>query len=195
MLKVYLAGPDVFLQNAVDIGNHKKTLCRDYGFDGLFPADKDEDVTADPAEIFSANCSLMHQADIGIFNLTPFRGPSADAGTVYELGFMFAQDKPVFGYSSALVPYADRVGQLAGPLQEQAGRLWDQTGFSVEDFGLADNLMIARAIAESGGSFIAIDETDGDAAATLAALQAFEACLKAAQQKMDTEIGAVQAEA
>lgn len=195
MLKIYLAGPDVFLEDAVDTGRRKKALCRDYGFDGLFPADKDEDVTADPAEIFRANCALMDEADIGIFNLTPFRGPSADAGTVFELGLMFAQGKPVFGYSSAPVPYAARVGQTAGPLQEQAGRLWDQTAFSVEDFGLADNLMIARAIAESGGSFVAIDEPDADAATTLAALQAFEACLKAAQQKMNTEIGAVQAEA
>ena len=28
------------------------------------------------------------QADAIIANLTPFRGPGADAGTVYELGYM-----------------------------------------------------------------------------------------------------------
>jgi len=28
-----------------------------------------------------------------VFNLTPFRGPSADAGTVFELGFMYSKGK------------------------------------------------------------------------------------------------------
>ena len=31
---------------------------------------------------------MMDEADAIIANLTPFRGPSADAGTVYELGYM-----------------------------------------------------------------------------------------------------------
>ena len=32
----------------------------------------------------------MKEADAIIANLTPFRGPSADTGTVYELGYMAA---------------------------------------------------------------------------------------------------------
>lgn len=190
MLKIYLAGPDVFLEDAIDIGQRKKALCLEYGFEGLFPADKDEDVTADPVEIFRANCALMDAADIGLFNLSPFRGPSADAGTVFELGFMFSQGKPVYGYSCAPAQYAERVGQASGPLSSNNGRLWDRETISVEDFDLADNLMIARAIEESGGAYVAIDEHGLQTAVALAAMGAFSACLEEAKRRMVTELQA-----
>jgi len=51
----------------------------------------------------------MRAADIGLVNLTPFRGVSADCGTVLELGFLFARGVPVYGYSSAHGAYLDRV--------------------------------------------------------------------------------------
>ena len=40
----------------------------------------------------------MIAADAIIANLTPFRGPSADAGTVYELGYMAGRGKLCLGY-------------------------------------------------------------------------------------------------
>ena len=44
----------------------------------------------------------MDQADVIIANLTPFRGPSADAGTVYELGYMLGKgDRLCLGYSNS----------------------------------------------------------------------------------------------
>jgi nucleoside 2-deoxyribosyltransferase len=86
-LKLYLAGPDVFLREAVEIGRRKKALCRDNGHEGLFPLDNDVSPD-DAAAIFAANRGLMDRADAGLFNLSPFRGPSADAGTVFELGYM-----------------------------------------------------------------------------------------------------------
>ena len=39
----------------------------------------------------------MDAADAIIANLTPFRGPSADAGTVYELGYMAGRGKFCLG--------------------------------------------------------------------------------------------------
>ena len=36
---VYLAGPDVFLANALALGARKKEICRAHGFDALFPLD------------------------------------------------------------------------------------------------------------------------------------------------------------
>ena len=173
-LSIYLAGPDVFLPNAIEVGRAKVELCRRFGFDGLFPLDQDEDVDGDAAKIFRANCGFMDRADIGMFNLTPFRGPSADAGTVFELGFLFSRRKPVFGYSSSSAAYIDRVEEAEGPLLERQGMRWDRAGYSVEDFGLSDNLMIERAIRDAGGTFVKAKETSGD---PLAALQAFEACL------------------
>jgi len=34
----------------------------------------------------------------------PFRGPSADAGTIYELGYMTAQNKPACAYTTCTTP-------------------------------------------------------------------------------------------
>ena len=42
-------------------------------------------------------------------NLTPFRGPGADPGTVYELGYMAGRGKPCFGYTNDASLYVDRV--------------------------------------------------------------------------------------
>jgi len=89
-MKVYLAGPDVFLPDAIAVGQRKRELCSQYGFEGLFPSDNDVNAAA-PGErrdalIYRANEGMIRRADLGIFNLTPFRGPNADAGTVFELG-------------------------------------------------------------------------------------------------------------
>lgn len=180
-LTIYLAGPDVFVPNALEIGKRKKELCQEFGFDGLFPSDNEADV-GDAARIFKANCALMDRADAGIFNLTPFRGPSADSGTVFELGYMFARGKPVFGYSSAVPAYRPRVESSFGPLFESEGRPFDRCGLAVENFGLADNLMIACSIEESGGAFVSVEEAGGSNAETLVAIEAFRACLQRLRQ-------------
>ena len=125
----------------------------------------------------------MRRADIGLFNLTPFRGPSADAGTIFELGFLFALERPVYGYASAAKKYRDRVDVEDGPIVERNEQLWDRDGYAVEDFGLSDNLMIERAIAETGGTIIVVDERRSGiiegADEPLAAFRAFETCLEA----------------
>lgn len=173
--KIYLAGPDVFLPDAIDVGRRKRELCREYGFEGHYPIDDTAPVKEDAAEIFRDNCFLMRQVDIGLFNLTPFRGPSADSGTVFELGFMFALGKPVYGYSSDPALYRDKVAGRCGPLLERDARGWDRDGHFVEEFGLFDNLMIACAIEEAGGAVTMVAE-EGER--SLAAFQAFEACLE-----------------
>ena len=40
-IMIYLAGPDVFLPNAIEVGKKKKAICEEFGFEGLFPADND----------------------------------------------------------------------------------------------------------------------------------------------------------
>lgn len=174
VLSIYLAGPDVFLANALEIGERKREACRRFGFEGLFPLDGDRSVDAEATEIFRTNCALMRRADVGLFNLTPFRGPSADPGTVFELGFMFALGKPVYGYSSAAPVYSARVGAFSGPLADRHGRRWDRDGHVVEDFGLVDNLMVDGAIREAGGKIVRVHAEAGE---RLAALPAFESCL------------------
>jgi nucleoside 2-deoxyribosyltransferase len=89
-MNIYLAGPDVFLPNAAEIGRQKVALCKRYGAHGFFPLDNAIDINAGDAsrQIFHGNEAMMNHCDIIIANLTPFRGPSADAGTVFELGYM-----------------------------------------------------------------------------------------------------------
>jgi nucleoside 2-deoxyribosyltransferase len=85
-MKIYLAGPDVFLPDAVGIGRRKAEICAHHGVTGLYPLDNDIDLLAPDAslQIFRGNEAMMNEANAVIANLTPFRGPGADAGTVYD---------------------------------------------------------------------------------------------------------------
>src|SRR5262245_11804050 len=106
-MKIYLAGPDVFLPDAIEIGRQKIEICTRYGLTGLYPLDNVVDLAARDASlrIFTGNEAMMDAADAIIANLTPFRGPSADAGTVYELGYAAGRGKVCLGYSNDPAPY------------------------------------------------------------------------------------------
>src|SRR5260370_41405247 len=110
-MKIYPAGPDVFLPDAVDIGRRKVELCKRHGLIGLYPLDNPVDLAAKDASlrIFRGNEAMMIEADAIIANLTPFRGPGADAGTIYELGYMAGRGKLCLGYSNNPSSYAHRV--------------------------------------------------------------------------------------
>src|SRR5471032_3248411 len=99
MHKVYLAGPEVFLPNAAEVGAAKKRICAAHGLEGLFPLDQPQPALP-PAElgaaIYRANIALMTQADAIIANLTPFRGAAMDAGTAFEVGFCAARGIKLF---------------------------------------------------------------------------------------------------
>lgn len=157
MTTIYLAGPEVFLPDAVAIGAAKKDICARHGLTGLFPLDNVLDLAGlSPPDagraIFRANVALMRAADAVIANLTPFRGPGCDPGTAFEVGFMHALGKPVFAYANTALSHADRVAAFyGGTLERRAdGRLVDPEGLEVEDFGLTDNLMLDGAALDSG---------------------------------------------
>src|ERR1700694_3534204 len=139
-MKIYLAVPDVFLPDAVDIGRRKVALCMRHGVIGLYPLENAVDRGANDAslQIFRGNETMMIEADAVIANLTPFRGPGADAGTVYELGFMAGRGKLCLGYSNDPASYADRVRKFTD-VKLCDGHLVDASGLTVEDFGLTDN--------------------------------------------------------
>jgi len=174
---VYLAGPDVFLPDALAVGRLKQARCREHGIEGLFPLDSAEDVAADPARIFEANCALMDRADAGLLNLSPFRGPSADVGTCFELGYLHRAGKPLFGYANSVACYRQRVEGQVGTLAVGRFGPTDPDGYAVEDFALHDNLMLVRALEASGGGLW--QRTGAQSADPLAALEAFDAGLAA----------------
>ena len=179
---IYLAGPEVFLPDASTVIARKAALCRDFGFDALVPGDNDpaaagpDDQGGVSMAIYRANVRLMTVADVGIFNLTPFRGPSADAGTVFELGLMTGLGKRVYGYTDVDGDYADRVAAAAEAAPGAARR--DLEGRLVETFGRADNLMIDCALEASGSLIVRHGAPQGQ---HLRDITGFAACLAQAR--------------
>ncbi len=174
-MHIYLAGPDVFLPDAMDFGRRKAELCAQHGHVGLFPLDSGIDIFAPDASlnIFRANQSMMDSAQAIIANLTPFRGPSADAGTVYELGYMAGRGKVCLGYSNDPTIYADRVRKLK--LDSPAVPASDLHGLAIEDFGHSDNLMMVHALEDHGYPLIVPDKIAED---IWHDLSSFETCLR-----------------
>jgi nucleoside 2-deoxyribosyltransferase len=177
-MKIYLAGPEVFLPDAVDIGRRKVELCARHGLIGLYPLDNAIERSAEDAslQIFRGNETMMIEADAIIAHLTPFRGPGADAGTVYELGYMAGRGKLCLGYSNDPSLYADRVRKFT-TVAAQAGRLVDADGLTVEDFGLSDNLMMIHALDLHGCALVTPRQAPAD---IWHDLDAFETCVRLA---------------
>lgn len=136
MQKIYLAGPEVFLSNATEILEQKKNICKQYGFEGLSPLDCE---ASEWNTIAKGNIALIDEADFCIANLTPFRGPSADAGTLIEVGVCFGKNIPVYGFTLVNLSYKDKV-ERDKHIVVSEGK--DDQGRFVEDFGLTDNLML-----------------------------------------------------
>ena len=186
--KVYLAGPEVFLRDAAVLGAQKKALCERYGFTGLFPFDSEVGavLACERADrtVYRANVALMQEADCAIVNLTPFRGPSADVGSVFELGMMVGLGKPVFAYSNTTTDLLSRVRQTGSVSFNDEDRVWrDQHGMRVENFGNADNLMIDACLAEQGHPLVRVNVADRD---LYRDLRGFEECLRLAAKELLT---------
>lgn len=180
--RVYLAGPEVFLPNARAIGACKRVICERHALIGVFPGDEEGlcDPHQPPSEQGLAISRAMERAMRGcqaiIVNLTPFRGPSADVGSAYEMGFMRALGRPIFGYSNDERPFLDRVIAFCGGAASlrSTGEHEDTDGMVIEPFALQDNLMLAGGIAGSGGCIIAEAAPHADRYTSLAA---FERCV------------------
>ncbi|AFK61042.1 nucleoside 2-deoxyribosyltransferase [Advenella kashmirensis WT001] len=161
MKKVYLAGFDVFRPDAASYGQWLKALCARHGFAGLYPLDNAAPPQLSGAAladwIYRANIALIEQADCVMANLNPFRGLEPDSGTVFEVGYAVARGKPVWVYTEQIQPLVAQAG-----VQTQDGRVVDAQGYTVEDFGMNLNLMIACST----------QIVQGDALACLQAMQA-----------------------
>ncbi len=151
----YLAGPDVFLPNAVAHAARKVEICRRYGLRACPPLNEDVETAAKVLDVWQAiyekDIAMMERCDIIIANLTPFGGASADAGNTSE-------------------SFEKRMRRQFGEGHADLG---------IEGFHLPDNLMIVGAV-HSGGYPIFIPG-DGEAR-SLDALDVFEACAAAAAQ-------------
>lgn len=153
---VYLAGPDVFRPDAVEIGRAKVALCAEYGFEGLYPLDNEIDGPKHELDtlIYRGNMGMIRRADFGIFNLSPYMGLSADVGTAFELGAFAYAGKPGWGHTTDGRTILERAQGLYD-LRPIDGRGWvAPDGNQIEDFGNHDNLMIDGYLDEGANVFV-----------------------------------------
>ncbi|WP_345979641.1 nucleoside 2-deoxyribosyltransferase [Sulfurimonas sp. HSL3-2] len=155
MKKIYIAGPDVFEADSVEIGKRYVQICAEYGYEGMYPLDNIVDFEQDKQkianDIFLANIDLIKKADVVIANLNAFRGKEADSGTVWECGYAYGLGKPVYGYMDCAVPYLQQFDESEKRLVD--GLNVDTSGRMIEDFDYPINLMIscsALKIVEGG---------------------------------------------
>src|SRR5262249_60289920 len=167
----------VFLPDALAVGARRAALCAEHGLEGVFPLDASLDLTglAKPEQarrISAANEGLMRSCAGVIANLTPFRGVSMDSGTAFEVGFMQALGRSLAGYHNVTADYGERARafRARGP----AAMDGDRADLQIEDFGLAENLMIEVAIRSSGGRVVRRQVVPGT---ELTDLGAFAQCL------------------
>jgi nucleoside 2-deoxyribosyltransferase len=185
--RVYLAGPDVFLANPQQAGELKKRLCATYGFEGVFPLDAELktaglDLREIGLRISAANEHLIQTCQLVIAQITPFRGPSADVGTAYEMGYARALGLPIYAYTNVEEDFLARTRDFVGATHARAGgAIEDTDGLELESFRLVDNLMLAGAIELSGGC---LSSTATTPANRYTQLSAFEQCLRVAREAM-----------
>lgn len=177
-MRIYLAGPDVFLPDPLQVGRLKQEICQKYGFVGLFPFDTALELSnLSPFEagiaIYKSNIELMESCDLIVANMTPFRGPSMDVGTAFEMGYMAAKGKPIFGYTNDGRFYAERVSEDAAGV--------DINGMSIEVFEMSDNLMMEAAIFTSDGILMR-EQINADSYYT--ELKLFEAVVQIAAERL-----------
>ncbi|MCR5187110.1 MAG: nucleoside 2-deoxyribosyltransferase [Clostridia bacterium] len=115
MKKIYLAGPDVFYPNSIEIGENHKRICEGNGFVGLYPLDNDikgpsSDIKYD---IVKANMASIESSDYIVANLSNFRGteehPSCDSGTAWECGYGLSKGKKVIAYTKDINSIPDTI--------------------------------------------------------------------------------------
>jgi len=146
MKKIYIAGPEVFLESAREYGELLKQKCLSAGFKGLFPLDNEVhgETRAELARnIKAGNIELIKSCDIVIANLSPFRGPEPDSGTVWEIGFAQGLGKIVIGYCADQRDLKTKTQEILG-LSPSSHR--DRQNLEIEDFGLTHNLMYAEVV-------------------------------------------------
>jgi len=156
---IYLAGPDVFYPDARIRGEIMKEICEEYGFDCIFPLDNEpnnrleypEDIAFNIADKNKNSISLCH---IVAANLTPFRGPEPDSGTVFECGLARGMGKHVYAYvGDASLTLVDSVRKFYGKVEQKDGIWRDKDNLIIENFGLRLNLMLENGAQAICGQF------------------------------------------
>lgn len=152
MKKIYLAGCDVFSNEAQRIFDNHKKLCDKYGFIGISPFDVSNGFTGKKFSqehsryIFGHNVGIIRDCDFVVANIMPFRGACIDDGTAMEIGLAFGLEKTIYGYTPFANDSLNTITKLMYP------KYIDSAHPVLECFNNNPvNLMIYEAIDFSGG--------------------------------------------
>ena len=187
MRRVYLAGDLVFRPDAVALYDRLRAICGSVGLQGVAPLDGQAALQGLPPgeatimAIVAADRDLMDGCEAGLFCLDPFRrGADMDPGTAVEIGYMFAQGKPLCGWTVDGRDYPAKVeGYLAAAwngvsrprdglgMGGSSGDREDPDGMLLHSEGLVQNGMTVGFIRMSGGEVFA--DADREVAFRLAA--------------------------
>lgn len=161
-LKLYLAGPEVFLPHPREKAEEQILLCKKYGFTPLHPSDNSIDLGnfdySTATRIYRGDVEQVRSCDVVVANCNPFRSPCLiDDGTAYELGFGNALGKVSYGYIAKRELLTERTirGCSTTPWKEDPRYHIDKDGYLVTDaFETTINLMMECGMSESGGRLV-----------------------------------------
>ena len=146
--RIYLAGPTVFQADADEAGAKLVAICAGHGCEGLYPLDFALDGPMSSQTIQAACLRELKTAHGVVADLSPFRGPHADDGTAFELGFAHALGLPIWAYTSDSRLLIERIPGA----RATSGHVRDDMGLLIENFGRAHNAMLAQAIVHLAAS-------------------------------------------
>ena len=157
MKKIYIAGFDVFLKNAVEDLNQKKELCSKYSFIGMIPFDGNVDFTKSNEnirkDIYVENIKMIDKCDIVIANMNNFRHNEVDSGTVFEIGYATALNKEVYIFSSDNRTVVEKTKECDDKVYEENGMFYDRNHMLIEGFDSKFNIMINESSKFIHGDF------------------------------------------
>ncbi|GBQ87078.1 nucleoside 2-deoxyribosyltransferase [Gluconobacter albidus] len=175
LISVYLAGDLVFRPEALALFARLKSICAEYGLEGVAPFDGQAEARLLPPgretilAFVRADRDLMDRCIAGLFCIDPFRrSPEMDPGTAVEIGYMMGLGKPMDAYTVDGRLYSEKVESYwrdvwneslsARPESDapSSGCMEDPDGMLVHSEGLLQNGMVEGFIEMTGGS-VAID--------------------------------------
>lgn len=149
MKKVYLAGPDVFEKNSIELGKKYVQYAQSIGLVGLYPLDNKIDFNQpnSDVEIYQLNKSLLESADYVVANLNDFRGAEPDSGTVWEIAYAIGIGKKVIGYVNNSKTMLERISETEKVTLKDNVH-YDKDEKVIENFGNSLNLMLQHSITQ-----------------------------------------------
>ena len=157
--RAYLAGTEIFQLDSVEVGLRMEEQCKQYGFEGIYPADdapgldktpgSSKDTYIRSAYFFDRDQLHIRNSDMVIANLNPYHGHEPDSGTVFEAGMCFGLGYRCYCFISDDRPLIERIECRKG----DDGIYRDIEGYTVENYGFPLSSKLATCVKVLKGDF------------------------------------------